>query len=173
MFWSICALFPFVVLNRVGRSHPVVKKFFIQLRQTEGHATPIGATGYCWGGKHVVLLAQQGSEVEVEGQNLPLIDAGFTGHPAWLEIPSDIEKLKRPVSFALGDKDASLPLEEAAKIKASVEALPVEAKGEAVIYENCGHGFCSRSDILFKESDIAAKVEAAERQCVAWFKEHF
>jgi dienelactone hydrolase len=173
MFWCLYVLLLFTMYNRVSRSHPIVAEFFAQLRQSQGPSTPIGASGYCWGGKHVVLLAQEDSGVEVDGHGLPLIDAGFAGHPAWLEVPGDLEKLKRPTAFALADKDTSLPLEKAAKIKAVVEELPEGARGEACIYENCGHGFCSRADFLHKESEIAQKVDEAERQCVAWFDRHF
>jgi len=119
------------------------------------------------------MLAQKDSGVKVNGYALPLVDAGFAGHPAWLEVPGDLEKLKRPTAFALAEKDTSLPMEEAVKIKIVVEALPEGARGEARIYENCGHGFCSRADYLHKESEIAQKVDEAERQCVDWFDRHF
>ncbi len=70
------------------------------LRRNEAAHLPTGITGYCWGGKHVVSLAEG---FTVDGK--PLIDAGFTAHPSFLTLFDDIEKMTIPVSFAVGDKD--------------------------------------------------------------------
>lgn len=100
-----------------------------------------------------------------------LIDAGFTGHPSLLKVPNDIEKMKIPVSFAIGEKDSHLPLPVAEKIKDIVESKPAEQKGEVVLYPNCSHGFCVRADIRFEE--VAKQATAAEDQCIRWFNNHF
>jgi dienelactone hydrolase len=156
------------VRNNIGRSHPVVRDFFSQLRKEEGTNLAVGVAGFCWGGKHAVLLAQG---AEVDGR--PLIDAAFAGHPSWLDIPGDIEKLTKPVAFAIGDRDSQVSVEQADQIKAVVEALPDGVKGEVRVYKNCGHGFCIRADVSSKDSEIAEQAVEAENQCIAWFERQF
>ncbi|EGR51757.1 uncharacterized protein TRIREDRAFT_33169, partial [Trichoderma reesei QM6a] len=91
LFRVICAMVPFITYNWPSRAWPRVKGFFEQLRKEEGSSLPVGAAGFCWGGKQVILLAHGDT---IDGR--PLIDAGFTGHPSLLSIPGDIEKLKVP-----------------------------------------------------------------------------
>jgi dienelactone hydrolase len=107
----------------------------------------VGAAGFCWGGKHVALLAAEVTKVN----DKPLIDAGFTGHPSMLIMPNDVENIKLPVSFAIGDKDSHLPLEVAHKIRDIVESKPPEQRREMILYPDCNHGFCIRADISFED----------------------
>lgn len=143
-----------------------MKGFFEQLRKDEGATLSIGAAGFCWGGNHVVTLSQGH---EIDGK--PLLDAGFTGHPSMLSLPSDIEKMTRPVSFALAASDAQISREQGEKLKAIVESKASPATGEATIYEGTGHGFCVRADI--EKDDIAAQAAKSEDQCINWFNAHF
>lgn len=144
-----------------------MKKFFELLRQNEGAELPVGAAGFCWGGKHVALLARD----DTKTNDTPLIGAGFTGHPSMLLMPDDIENIKLPVSFAIGDKDSHLPLEVVSKIREIVEAKPEGQRGEVVLYTDCNHGFCVRADISFE--DVAKQAAAAEDQCIRWFNRQF
>ena len=149
---------PFILANRIGKSHPRVTAFFQSLRSEN---LPVGAAGFCWGGKHVVLLAHE-SDPEVA-----LIDAGFTAHPSMLSFPGDIDKIALPVSFALSDVDAQVSPEQAAMLKSAVEAKEGKAKGEADIYKGTGHGFAIRADMKFPDNaQVAARVED---QCINWF----
>jgi dienelactone hydrolase len=152
--------------NRIGRSFPIVKGFFEQIRNEEGSHLPIGAAGFCWGGKHAVLLAQGH---EIDGKLL--IDAGFTGHPSILSIPGDIEKMTLPVSFAIGDEDVQLPMAQVERIKAIVEAKPEGQKGEVKLYPKVGHGFCMRADLHFE--NVAEQAAKAEDHCIDWFNTRF
>lgn len=163
---TILAAVPFFIRCAPGRTYPGVKGFFEQLRKEEGQALPIGAAGFCWGGKHTVTLAHG---AEINGQ--PLIDAGFTGHPSLLSLPSDVEKIKRPVSFACAEDDNQISLKQAEKIKAIVTAFPEPYKGELRVYQKTGHGFAVRADL--KVPDVAAQAAAAEDQAIAWFTSHF
>ncbi|KAH8889136.1 alpha/beta-hydrolase [Thozetella sp. PMI_491] len=159
------ALVPFFVVNHIPRSYPRVKKFFTSLRQSEPNL-PVFAAGFCWGGKHVLLLGREEAKVN----DKPLIDAGFTGHPSLMTLPEDIENLAIPVSFAVGDKDAHIPMSQVEQIKSIVEAKPAGERGEVKIYPNCSHGFCVRVDILFEE--VARQAALAEDQCIEWFDGH-
>jgi dienelactone hydrolase len=154
-------------VNRIGASYPRVKKFFELLRQNEGAELPVGVAGFCWGGKHVALLAADDTKIN----DKPLFDAGFTGHPSMLVMPDDIQNIKLPVSFTIGDKDSHLPLEVVNKIRDIVESKPEEQRGEVILYADCNHGFCIRADITFE--DVAKQAAAAEDQCIRWFDKHF
>lgn len=157
---------PFLYHNYPGKSFPGVKGFFEQLRKDEGATQSVGAAGFCWGGKHVILLSQGH---EIDGK--PLIDAGFTAHPSMLSIPGDLEKIKRPISFALAAKDDQISPATAEKLKTVVEALASPATGEAFVIEKTGHGFAVRADVA--EDDVAAQAAQAEQQCIDWFHKHF
>lgn len=162
---AVWGFIPLVIYNRISQSAPFVRGFFEQLRKDEGETLPIGAAGFCWGGKHTVLLAHG---LSINGK--PLIDAGFTGHPSLLALPQDIEKITLPVSFAIGDKDNAISVEQARSIRNILELKQGHAKGEVKIYENAGHGFCARADIKFK--DVEKQATDAEDQCISWFNKH-
>jgi dienelactone hydrolase len=135
------------------------------LRRNEAAHLPVGATGYCWGGKHVVLLAE-GYKID----DKRLIDAGFTAHPSFLSLFVDIEKMTVPVSFALGDKDTMISPEQAKQLERIVMSKPDGQKGECRMYAGYGHGFACRVDI--KNDDPKGAVEA-EAQALAWFEKQF
>ncbi|EHK43393.1 uncharacterized protein TrAtP1_001364 [Trichoderma atroviride] len=166
IFGILTGVVPFLWINWPSKAWPRVKGFFEQLRKEEGASQSVGAAGFCWGGKQVVLL---GRGDQIDGR--PLIDAGFTGHPSLLSLPADINSLTLPVSFALADQDTHLPVEKAEGIKTIVEAKPESARGEVVVYPNCSHGFCVRVDQKFTE--IAKQADDATDQAIAWFNAHF
>jgi dienelactone hydrolase len=165
-FRALRGMLPFIIYNWPSRAWPRVKGFFEQLRKEEGASLSVGAAGFCWGGKQVVLLGRGDT---IDGR--PLIDAGFTGHPSFLSLPSDIEKLELPVSFAMGDHDEQISVAKAESIKAIVEAKPESARGEAKIYSQAGHGFCVRADHDFPDS--LKQADESTEQCIAWFNTHF
>jgi dienelactone hydrolase len=150
--------------NRFGISWPIVKSFFAAVRQNEGAQLPIGAAGFCWGGKHTVNLAHG---AEVDGK--PLINAGFTGHPSLLSIPREIEKIKIPVSFALAELDVIVKKPQIEQIKNIMESE--DKVGEVKVYYGAGHGFCVRADHLVKDAE--QKATEAEDQALDWFNRHF
>ncbi|KAI1436502.1 dienelactone hydrolase family protein [Xylaria sp. CBS 124048] len=156
---------PAIAFNRPGKTFPIVKSFMESLRSNEAAHLPVGVTGYCWGGKHVVLLAE-GFKVD----DKPLIDAGFTAHPSMLSLPGDIEKMTVPISFALGEKDGMISPAQGKQLEAIVTAKPDGQKGESRIYVGYGHGFACRVD--HTNEDPKGAVEA-EDQALAWFGKHF
>lgn len=142
-------------------------KFLKSLRENEAANLPIGATGYCWGGKHVVLLSH--GEKGPDGK--PLLDAGFTAHPSMLSVPGDIEKIQRPVSFALAETDNQISPAQCVQIRAMVEAKEGDAKGEAEVIKKTGHGFGVRADLT--NPDVAEQALYAEDMCLKWLEKHF
>ncbi|CAK7242769.1 MAG: hypothetical protein STHCBS139747_004270 [Sporothrix thermara] len=162
---------PFILTNRISKSYPRVRAFFEKLREAEGADAKIAAAGFCWGGKHVLLMAHNVT-VDVAGKPAALIDVGFTGHPSLMEIPADVsDTMTVPVSFAIGELDRNLPADKVAEIRKIVEAKPAPVTGEVVVYKGAGHGFCVRADTTL--NDVASQALAAEEQCIAWFNKHF
>lgn len=160
-------MIPFTFFNSPGKTYPGVKAFFEAVRSNEGSSLPVGAAGFCWGGKHTVLLSM---EPDVAGVK-PLIDAGFTGHPSMLEIPVEIEKIRKPISFAIGEFDIAVKTPHIEQIKVVVDKQEEAYKGEVKVYPGAGHGFCVRADHILKES--ASQASEAEDQCIEWFNKHF
>jgi dienelactone hydrolase len=159
---------PFLMANGFGTLYPRLKEFLTALRKDESTSTlPVGAAGFCWGGKLAIMAAGDEEKV-VDGKRL--IDAGFVGHPSRLELPAEIEKMTVPMSFALGELDKGLDAKQTAQIKSIVEAKPDDQKGEVVTYEGVGHGFCIRADVAIL--DVAKQATAAEDQCIQWFNKH-
>jgi dienelactone hydrolase len=159
------AAVPALVLNRFGKTFPIVKSFMESLRRNEAAHLPVSVTGYCWGGKHVVLLAEG---FTIDGK--PLMDVGFTAHPSALSLFGEIEKMTVPVSFALGDKDNMISPEKAKQLEKIVLDKPDGQRGECRMYPGYGHGFACRVDV--KNNDPKGAVEA-EDQALAWFEKKF
>ncbi|KAL5362078.1 Alpha/Beta hydrolase protein [Aspergillus floccosus] len=163
---ALAAFVPFIYYNSPTKSWPTVQSFFAAVRQNEGAQLPIGAAGFCWGGKHTVTLAQG---AEANGQLL--INAGFTGHPSLLDIPKDIEKISIPVSFALGEHDNVIKPTQIAQIKRILNEKEENVSSEVKMYYGVGHGFCVRADTKLLDADRQAT--EAENQALAWFNRHF
>jgi dienelactone hydrolase len=158
---------PFKYHNSFQTTWPIVRDFIKSVRENEGSELPIYAAGFCWGGKHVVNLGFGG---DVASNGKPLINAGFTGHPSFLEIPSEIEKINIPISFALGDADLVVKAPQIKLIQQVFENEAKADKGEVQIYEGAGHGFCVRADLFLKDANKHA--EESEKQALAWFERH-
>ena len=74
---------------------PKILPFFESLRkESKEQGLPLGVAGYCWGGKPAIDLAETS-----------LIDCAFIAHPSNLTIPGDFEKVRVPLSMAIGDTD--------------------------------------------------------------------
>lgn len=129
--------------------------------------TRLGVAGFCWGGKHTVLLSHQENFVD----GTPLLDAGFVGHPSFLEIPRDVDKIAVPISWALADQDHHLTVPQMTDaIATTVENKPDEQKGEVRIYKGCRHGFCVRVDVFSGDTaGFTSQAIEAEDQAIAWF----
>lgn len=158
---------PFKYHNSFQTSWPLVRDFFKSVRENEGSELPVYAAGFCWGGKHVVNLGF-GEDTASNGKHL--LNAGFTGHPSFLKIPSEIEKINIPTSFALGDKDMVVKLPQIKQIQQVFEDGAKSEKGEVKVYEGAGHGFCVRADLFLDDANKHAG--EAEDQALAWFEKH-
>src|SRR5262245_54423022 len=115
----IYTLIPFVICNRFGAFTPRVQAFLTALRKNEAAALPLGAAGFCWGGKTLFQLCADTPESRVDDK--PLLDAAFTGHPSALSLPADAENVRRPLSMANGDHDNQLDVKGCEVVKGILE----------------------------------------------------
>lgn len=154
-------------MNRFSVSLPKVEAFVSALRTNEAATLPLGAAGFCWGGKHALHLATASSVLPNTRKSL--VDAVFTGHPSGVAIPSDLTNICQPVSVAIGDKDFAMNVSTVREMERALTALDVRT--EVVVYEGAKHGFCVRPDPKSaKESE--QKVQA-EDQAMSWFTRMF
>lgn len=160
---------PYVIRNNYTKSMPKVTSWMNELRTSdEGKKYPIGAAGFCWGGKHTINLAQ-GFRTP-SGENL--IDVAFTAHPSNLEVPGEIEKVRLPLSIAQPEKDMSLKPEQYALFREILGGLEKSegVKWECIEYKGATHGFSVRAD---ESKDEAKQAVEAEEQAIKWFQKHF
>jgi dienelactone hydrolase len=159
---------PYVYSNNFTKSWPKVQSFMHALRDSPEGKLPIGAAGFCWGGKHTINLAH-GFRTP-SGVNL--IDAAFTAHPSNLEVPGDIEKVKLPLSIAQPESDMALKPEQYALFREVLGKLEKEENlpWEIVEYKGTTHGFGVRAD---ESKDEAKQAVEAEEQAVKWFQTQF
>jgi dienelactone hydrolase len=173
---------PWMIKTRFSVTKPRVFSF-VQTLRTSPPPFPtknlkIGAAGFCWGGKHVFLLAADTPssrvhrhESQINSAALePLIDCAFTAHPSYINVPADVEALAIPTSVAIGDKDMAMkpPL-----IQQMKEILEVKKKGdhEVNILPGAEHGFAVRTHPEDKHQMDCA--EKAEDQAISWFTRWF
>lgn len=163
----LSSFLPFMFFNRLAVTQPRVYKFFHDLRNHEAASLPIGAAGFCWGGKFVFLLCS-GSEKAANGKDL--IDCGFTAHPSNLVNPADADAVTLPLSVAVGDVDFVMPLKEAEQVKGILKAKG-EDTHEVVILPGAKHGFAVRAPP--NDEEAVQQGEQATEQAVSWFTKWF
>lgn len=186
VLWGAYTFLSWRYHNGINHTFPVVKKFFEDLRnEGEGATQPVGVAGFCWGGKHTVLLSHQVNFVDVDvaqqgsatssSKKKPLLDAGFVGHPSFLDIPTDVEKLAVPVAWALAEQDHHIKAPHMTDMVAHIVAnKPDEHKGEVKVYPGCRHGFCVRVDQFAGDvNGFATQAGEAEDQAIEWFNAQF
>jgi dienelactone hydrolase len=157
---------PWIFSNRWSVAWPVIRAFFDDVRRDEGAALPVGAAGFCWGGKHAIVLTHAES-VTAEGK--PLVDAIFIAHPSVVSYPGDVEKVAKPASLAIGDKDMSVSMAQISITQRTWDAMK-DVDTEVVVYPGANHGFTVRVD-HFNEN-LLKQCQAAETQAVSWFTKH-
>ncbi|CZR54685.1 related to dienelactone hydrolase family protein [Phialocephala subalpina] len=184
MVQALTFAIPWKMKSDIPKTSPVILKFFQDLRTSPPpFPTPnlkIGAAGFCWGGKHTFILSRDTessrvirheSQTASKGEAMPLLDCAFTAHPSYLEVPSDIEAVKIPLSVAVGDEDMAMKGPAIKQMKGILDAKEEKDKFEVVIMPGAKHGFAVRTH---PEDEFEMEcAEKAERQAVKWFGRWF
>ena len=162
---------PFLIYCREAVARPKILSFFQSLRAA--HPLPLGAAGFCWGGKYVVELCWDSTRTDAGRR---LLDCGFIAHPSMLKYPGDIEKVVLPLSCAAAEIDQQMSAEDAAATRKVLEGKTAKTREEGVehefvMYDGAHHGFAVRAD----EEDLeeAERGKRAEAQAVGWFGRWF
>jgi dienelactone hydrolase len=171
LFRVMPAFISFMRTNNASTVTPRVTSFLKGVRSDETtKSLPVATAGFCWGGYYTVQLCH---DTEKTDDGRPLQDCGFTAHPSNLAVPADIEKVKLPLSVAIGSEDIVLPLNKSQIVEKTLEGLTKKNQGEHefVLYEGAHHGFAVRgSDTDAKESQQGLD---AEEQALKWFNKWF
>jgi len=144
-----------------GHSKEKVRPLFLavikDLKENHG-ITNIVSTGYCYGGWCSIELAAT-----------DLVDGAVMAHPSAMEVPKDIENVKKPCLFLCAEEDHSFPK---ASLEASKEIL--EKKGIPNVFEfypGTVHGFAVRGPD--DANPVVQKAaQDAKDAAVAFFKKY-
>lgn len=165
LFWVLRGLLPFMWYNLPVYSHPRVVSFLETIR-TKPYQSDQGlktiAAGFCWGGKHVIMLTHK--------EETHLTDGVFAAHPSALSLPQDIDNVRKPVSIAVGTKDSWLNMDQIRNISKTLRRLETEVadmQSEVVTYDGANHGFSVRIDV--KNPKQVEQARQAEQQAINWF----
>ncbi|KAI9868030.1 MAG: hypothetical protein M1813_006775 [Trichoglossum hirsutum] len=163
---ALIGLTPFLLHRSDSTVLPTIATFLRSVRENEGCAHKIGIAGFCYGGRLAILVAHNDERTSTT-DGKPLADVVFTGHPAEVKIPVEFEKVRLPLSIAIGSKDSWMSLQQIGEVRKILDKK-VQADHEIVVYDGVKHGFTVRGN---PGNEAAAKqgIEA-EDQAVAWFK---
>ena len=114
---------------RASICQPRIFNFFSSLRSST--SLPIGAAGFCWGGRYVALLCQDAEKAPSSPSGKALLDCGFTAHPSGLVLPTDIEAVKVPFCISNGSMDFQLKAEGNEMIRKIFARKEGELNGDA------------------------------------------
>jgi len=102
--------------------------------------TTFGATGYCFGGKYAVILAQNNT-----------LKAATMAHPSLLEVPGDFEKLlassSTPIQICAAELDYMFNTAQQDQVDQMLGGGKYKPGFEQIRFEGCAHAFAVRGDL--------------------------
>ncbi|KAH8919589.1 alpha/beta-hydrolase [Atractiella rhizophila] len=147
----------FLGKHKVDDVLAIIKKVIAGLE--EKGITVFGATGYCFGGKFVSLLAQEGK-----------IKAGVMNHPSLLDFPSEFETIKKanvPILWNTAEDDFQMNQEYQADADRIFKDDPNYKRN---FYPGTQHGFAVRGDL--SQEKIKFAKENSFKESVQWLQKH-
>ena len=145
---------PWLGKHNREKCYPLVEAAAKELRETHG-VTKLASVGFCWGAATAIMLGAT-----------DLVDAVVLHHPTRLEIPGDVEKLKKPILFNCAEIDSVFP----DNVREQTQQFFANKPDQVALfnlYPGTVHGFAVRG------SDDPVVVEAkedAKNQAVKFFK---
>jgi carboxymethylenebutenolidase len=124
----------------------------------------IGIVGFCFGGRVTFLTAihhKLGAAVGFYGGGI--VTGRFPQFPALVDQASS---LQTPWLGLFGDQDASIPVDDVEKLRATLSNLAIDT--EVVRYPEAGHGFHCDKRADFRAGDASD----AWKRTLDWFAEH-
>ncbi|KAI9800551.1 MAG: hypothetical protein M1825_004100 [Sarcosagium campestre] len=135
---------------------PRIKAFFHALRANS--PLPLGAAGFCWGGRYALLMAAEDGPEGRKG----LVDAAFVAHPSKVKVPEEVESVRCPVSIAAAGADSIFSTDDVDKTRIALDKK-ADVEFEIETYEGATHGFAVRNNPAIakeKKQGIDAEVQA-------------
>ena len=148
-------------------TNKICMDFLEALRRATPKTQKIGMVGMCWGGRYALRAGTSQSMIEMDGKNVPLVDAVVALHPSNLSLPADVENPVVPMSIGWGKEDEAVSIE----LKGKVEQIHSRTKALPEIlhkvYEPGRHGFSVRGN----PDDPAERkcLEDSVTQVLDWF----
>ncbi|KAL6408575.1 hypothetical protein AUP68_08435 [Ilyonectria robusta] len=158
--------------HRQGPTEKVCVDFLQKLRRSTPRTQKIGMVGFCWGGRYAIRAGVKAHAIEIDGAEVPLVDAVVALHPSNLVLPDDVEEMAVPTSYGWGVEDTIVSFEQKAKVE-EIHAQAAKARKyvpevEHKIYTPGRHGFGVRGNP--DEPLERACLEGVEAQVLAWFR---
>ena len=131
----------------------------------------IGMVGFCWGGKYALRAARERNMIQVDGAEVPLVDAVVALHPSNLVFPEDVENPVVPISVGWGLEDTGVKIEQKSKVEAIHEKEKAAGRKapevEHQVYKPGRHGFAVRGNP--DDPRERAALENSVMQVLDWF----
>ncbi|KAJ8607234.1 hypothetical protein MRB53_040420 [Persea americana] len=156
---AVAAGAPWLYRHRDAVSRPIIDSFMTQLQAAHPNAK-IGGVGFCWGGRHVILLTHPDAKVK--------LDAAVACHPSMLSFPTEVQKYSKPLSIQVGDQDNQMSVAQANKAREIIEQKGIA--GEVTVYPETTHGFACRGDMA--KAETKKSKEACTAATIAWLKKY-
>jgi len=144
---------PWILKHNPTKKMPIFDSVLSELKEKFG-MKKIGVIGYCYGGKHAVLLAATDK-----------IDAFAVAHPSFLRT-EEIEAINKPGLFLCAEEDPVFPKKASDEAEQILKRKDISAK--FVHFPGTKHGFAVRGDVTIEHIKLAK--EAALEEAVDFFK---
>lgn len=119
--------------------------------------SPIGAAGFCWGGKVVVELAKSDN-----------VQAAVLLHPSFVSV-DDIKEVKAPIAILGAEIDQLSPPELVKQFEEILSSKP-EVDCFVKIYPGVSHGWTVRYNV--EDEKAVQSAEEAHQDMLDWFTKH-
>jgi len=164
---SAMALFgPWSLKHRDAVVRPLINGFVDYIKtnpQTVG--TPkgkIGAVGFCWGGRHAVLLANGSAD--------HWVDAVVALHPSGISVPSELEPVTKPTAILAGEIDTMFDAKAATQVKELFQEKAPSVPTHVEIFPEMVHGWSNRGDMTNQKTKEGK--EKAHEVSLHWFEKY-
>ena len=133
-----------------------------------GDPARVAVTGFCWGGRLTWMYAAHNPAVKAGVAWYGKLSVGHG--PLIKRYALDVaQDLRAPVLGLYGGRDASIPLADVDRMKASLAAGSVAARrSEIVVYPEADHGFLAD----YRPNYNAQAAQDGWRRMLDWFQNH-